>query len=330
MPANKRQHFVPQFYLKRFSENKKSIRLYNIENRRLVENAPIAKQCYKNYLYGSDRILENFLANEIEAPAASAINCVNSANKRGELTRDQWLSLFNFLTIQIERTVSRIEWLQSIQKQLRPKYDAMWRGIDQSTEIQFEELLAGAITRANLTYPHLTDLDCIKLLANQEDSVFITSDAPVLLNNEYLHGIKDFSTTALTASGLQILLPINASTVLLFYDSSVYDLKDSNSFVQELTSASVSLINGLQCRGAYKNIYFDRSYEFSDSFVDTNRLVGQHGNSVFTSGVEHSDAGSREYVKFHIPDKSVQLELCCFRKEHITVSAHEYTYRQVF
>lgn len=51
MPNNKNQHFVPQFFLKNFSADKKSISMCLKENAMLYSNVSIRNQCSKSYFY---------------------------------------------------------------------------------------------------------------------------------------------------------------------------------------------------------------------------------------------------------------------------------------
>ena len=64
----KKQHYIPQFFLKNFSIDnlEKSVYIYDvasqnektqIQNRRNIENF-----CQKKYGYGKDNIIENFLS----------------------------------------------------------------------------------------------------------------------------------------------------------------------------------------------------------------------------------------------------------------------------
>ena len=77
----KKQHYIPQFFLKNFSIDNaaKSVYIYafasqnektKIENRKNIE-----RFCQKRYFYGKDNILENFLQlrENIQAPIISNI-----------------------------------------------------------------------------------------------------------------------------------------------------------------------------------------------------------------------------------------------------------------
>lgn len=64
MADKKRHHYIPRFYLKRFSINNdgKSLGLYNLKNKKFIQNAPLKSQAYENFLYGEDDEIENALA----------------------------------------------------------------------------------------------------------------------------------------------------------------------------------------------------------------------------------------------------------------------------
>lgn len=65
MPNKKRNHYIPRFYLKRFSVNNegKFIGLFNHKRDVFVQQASLRHQAYENFLYGEDDEIENALAN---------------------------------------------------------------------------------------------------------------------------------------------------------------------------------------------------------------------------------------------------------------------------
>jgi hypothetical protein len=54
MAGNKNQHFVPKFYLRHFSADKKSIHLLNLKSEKPIFGAPLKNQCSRDYFYGED------------------------------------------------------------------------------------------------------------------------------------------------------------------------------------------------------------------------------------------------------------------------------------
>ena len=67
MPSNKKQHYVPRFYLKNFALDGQSLSLYNFGGNRLVPTANLKNQCYRAYMYGKDGKQEQNLARLEEA-----------------------------------------------------------------------------------------------------------------------------------------------------------------------------------------------------------------------------------------------------------------------
>ena len=83
MAENKRQHFVPQNYLKEFSHDGVNIGVFHVESEKCVEKpAPINSQAQESYFYGKDLTLEKQLS-ELEGLLADNRRTIfeNSSNK---------------------------------------------------------------------------------------------------------------------------------------------------------------------------------------------------------------------------------------------------------
>ena len=76
MEKKKRQHYVPQFYLRNFVREDNCFTILNIKAEKIIENEPYQKQCYEDYYYGNDEIWENKLG-KIENDAALIIAKIN-------------------------------------------------------------------------------------------------------------------------------------------------------------------------------------------------------------------------------------------------------------
>ena len=62
MPQNKRQHYVPRFYLKRFSPDGKSINIWHLPGKEKITSASLRDQCYKDYFYSKQLDVEKGLS----------------------------------------------------------------------------------------------------------------------------------------------------------------------------------------------------------------------------------------------------------------------------
>src|ERR1700761_6954191 len=88
MPDNKKHHFVPKFYLTRFSDDGKSINAYVLKSSKKVLSANLANQCYRDYFCDFwQRPISDM--GETEQPAASL-----DRSCRWPLQRRQSLKVF--------------------------------------------------------------------------------------------------------------------------------------------------------------------------------------------------------------------------------------------
>ena len=76
----KNNHFVPQFHIRQWSSDKKTIMTYNISKDKYIRNASIKNQASKNYLYGHDENFENIMG-EIETYASPLYTKIISNKK---------------------------------------------------------------------------------------------------------------------------------------------------------------------------------------------------------------------------------------------------------
>lgn len=61
MAQRQNQHYVPQFYLKLFSEDDRSIRKLRLPGGPLIARASIKHECSKSYMYGDDGVAEDYV-----------------------------------------------------------------------------------------------------------------------------------------------------------------------------------------------------------------------------------------------------------------------------
>jgi hypothetical protein len=90
MPENKRQHFVPQFYLRQFSgPGGGTIGVFNLKSGRFITPAKLKSQAAQSWLYGADGEAERHFS-VIEGAAAGALRRIVSTGRppprRGRIT----------------------------------------------------------------------------------------------------------------------------------------------------------------------------------------------------------------------------------------------------
>lgn len=264
MPDNKKHHFVPKFYLKRFSENKKSINAFLLKSERRVTNANLANQCYRNYFYGTEPdierqlgVLENEASRILREIEESNILPTDSPTKASE----DLTTLFLFVIMQGVRTAQfadQVDELNNamIQRALGAETNA--QTIDASEfKIGQKEPALIAMSIALAHYPLLLDLD-IRLLINRTSEGFITSDNPVVMYNQLMQFRNDgLSDCGYAVKGLQFFFPIDEKRMLVLYDTDVYRVRGTKASTVELNDRrDVIALNTLQACSASEVIYF--------------------------------------------------------------------------
>lgn len=263
--AKKRHHYVPQLYLKYFSNDKKNITVFSVNEDKIVaKKASIDRQCYKNYMYGKDQRFEDAMSLLEGATKKIFKNILTSENIPRRKETD-YITLLIFVIYQSARTLFATEQLNEILDKMakstmrddiklrRPKGITL-EDIEKLT-VSIKEpgvLSLGIVSR---TIPLLLDLEC-KLITNDTSNEFITSDNPVIRYNKYY--LNDMmSYTGFACKGLIILFPITPNYYLIYYDSIRYRIggKKLHTPVTQLTQDDVDHLNILQLINANKTVY---------------------------------------------------------------------------
>ncbi len=312
MVDKKRHHYIPRFYLKRFSVNNegRSLGLYNLNNGKFIQNAPLKSQAYENYLYGEDDEIENALA-KMENTVSKMFNYWTEEKLLypPPVGTNGFKLLKRFVLYQTYRTPksgsyimeSLNQGLKTFVKDFEPE---LWESIKDSTLAHKNPVLMGLLY--SIEYKNLLDfLDC-KFLVNLSVLPFITSDAPVILYNQLMEKAGNYiGATGLVAKGLQIFYPIHPRLMICLYDSNVYDFGNgcTNCFSTQSVN-EIHQLNGLQLINSNSQLFFDDSV--SESYItellyhfeeyrttpkNINRIINQGGRKFFfiSSEAAHID-----------------------------------------
>lgn len=267
MAEKKRQHYISQFLLRSFSSttNPKTIHLYQKSTERDIENAPIKSQAQKNYFYGKDEVLEEYLSHS----ESKASNVINSIKRYGSLpkfgTKDysfllHFVMMYAFRTkASVENTEGRIN--SSIQKVAQ--FDETLNKIDFSKyRLSHSEPAAFNLAYNMDNWVVTGDLG-LGLLKNNTTKNFIISDNPFVQFNPIQLSQKKFPNNAgLLSTGLIIFFPISPKLYLIYYDKWAYNInfKDENS-VSLSNDYEIHNLNLLQAMSAEETIYFPNKNE---------------------------------------------------------------------
>ena len=257
MPNNKNQHYVPQFLLKNFSSDKKSISMCLKESGRILDNVSIRDQCSKPYFY-PDQDYEKALG-QFEGKCHMTIEKVLS-NRFQALTQSDFRVLKSFLLLQKVRTLHEVrgfrEGIAQVMQyvgSLGPSEDLKkWLdSYDNSEKNVVKMMMANFKDALEIT----ADLRC-KVIINKGAGSFITSDDPVIEYNPLLEPFK-ITNYGLAAIGILLMLPISPKAAIVVFDGGFYKIGSQKQNVIMFNNATdLSWINILTVLHADKAIYY--------------------------------------------------------------------------
>ena len=307
MPKKKRHHYIPRFYLKRFSINNegKFIGLYNLNNNKFISQAPLRHQAYENFLYGEDDEIENALANIEETIARffyywteekQLIPPPPETNGYQILKQFILYQAFRIPKSGMSMMDSLNEGMEVFLKEFDPQLADQMKGHKIVHENPVLLSLLNSIEHEHL----LNFLDC-KFLVNLSPIPFITSDAPVVFYNQLMERAETYmGSTALVTKGLQIFYPIHPRLMICLYDANVYDFGNGskNCGSTEL-SEDVHQLNGLQFINSKSQVFFDDTIfeeyishlsngfsDYRESKKNINKVINQGSRKFFLTSSE--------------------------------------------
>lgn len=262
---NKYQHFVPQFYLKNFSENGRSIGGYLLKERRFVPHMTIKDICGRDYLYGEDLKLEKWFGGLEEKWAVLLRKIIDQGNLSLSDEELAYLYMFIFLTdarngfiadsaddmmtktaqliAKISRDHGRINVTDEEIKKLKYKFS-----IPNLAHIKSMPQIVNI----------MMDLKPI-LLYNTTSRIFVTSDFPVVKYNYLFVARNYYRNYGYGQVGTQVFIPINSALCLMLYDSAVYSIKDNDLVLKINSPDQIAELNKLFASNAKRVVYFNNA-----------------------------------------------------------------------
>ena len=230
-------HYVPQFLLKNFSENDKSISMYIKDTGHYVKNAPIRKVAGSDYLYGENGKIEDIFC-EVEGFAAGIIKKICSNEQLPKNKQDREF-LYLFFTLSEARTKEFADnftqvFNDFVKNTARFGMYSGLPGFAEFTDAEIEELkvtmeipnLYSIKAAANMS-DAITDLHML-LIVNRTKTPFIITDTPVTKYNYYLLNCKNIMGYGWYQNGIIALMPISNSYAIALVDTCIYRIRSFN------------------------------------------------------------------------------------------------------
>jgi hypothetical protein len=325
VPANKDHHFVPQFYLRQFSRDGRSIGLFSVKTDRLVLKASIRGQCQHAYFYGKDGKTEAAFA-MMEGATAQVLRNIVQAQRPPTPWRENHVTLMFHVVSQHARTMYAADeqneysdiFAKSLIRPTLPRDGITAEDLDR-VRVVLTNPIGEALRLIVPTFPLTMDLRCV-VLVNQTKVGFITSDNPVVLYNQLLEERTYASNTGLQSVGLQIYLPLTPTMACFFYDPHVYGVGPKNPTRLLLEGqADIDQLNALQLLNAVDNVYFHAGYNEHSQLSKLYSSIRRYRRKKMTNFISQRESPikpdeTRELIGFFREDIR-----CAFRPSFLKV-----------
>lgn len=279
MPVNKNQHYVPQFYQRRFSDDGKNVGVYIVDQQKAIPQAPIKSQASADYFYTSDTDKPENVEKAFSALESIAKEIMQKldANPRGPLSKEESFSLYVFTILQLGRTLSPVQDTREmanimLRKVIRAQVEIS-KNSDNPELADYKDITDEIIDSVTLTdeaakkltlgsylqmLPVCIDLKS-KTLINETSTPFITSDNPVCLYNPFMEKMN-YPLNGLGARGAFIYFPLSPKLALLIYDDMVYKVGNRKQGYTELhNSNDIHELNKLSIVNCNQVVYYQPS-----------------------------------------------------------------------
>jgi len=266
------QHYVPQFYFRRFTRGRKCVNLVLKDSGQIILYASIKHQCADHRFYGSTELERLF--NTLEGRHSHALRVIADAACNADwsaLTPEILGTLWEAVLFQHNRTALEVEKSKDVPNAMA--LPAFRNHLATAPAIENRESILAAIDNGEVKIVHereyalaqsieialesvllISDLDfCV--LRNLTDYPFVFSDSPVVFYNTARRKVTSRGVLGLQSPGLQIFFPLSRDMVLMLYDDAAYGLSHNN--VIDITARSdVSQLNALQFKHSLNSVYF--------------------------------------------------------------------------
>jgi hypothetical protein len=305
----KRQHYVPQFILRGFSRDAKNTSVLIMKNGRVVSSGPLSRQCYEDYFYGEDQIMERSFARHERQIAAML----------GDLARERLESLSDedvcqlklFVHYQMHRTPAAVEQnaefvgafvRRSAFSTARLNGDELDEEALESVRLVDPNGVNNALWLAAKSTPVVHDLH-LRFLVRESGPGFVIADHPVVSCNQFAENHRLLSRrpniTAPVATGIQILMPLSSSVAVVLYDPSAYAF-DVSRRVCNVGPRDVLAINKAQAVNSFGCVFYDatRTNEatIAAMFDARKKHPNVHRNQVLSTPVIDDGTGKPRQV----------------------------------
>ncbi|MFI3164110.1 MAG: DUF4238 domain-containing protein [Bacillota bacterium] len=300
MAKKKNQHFVPVFYLKNWSEDKKFINTHLISTNE-EKIAAISDQTSKKYLYGSNPYVEDLLGS-LECTVNLILKKLidgDIVSTRLTAAEQSWIK--GFMGIAVHRTIWR-------SRDFSCTMDEIFKMHLGLTDSEFVDVLQDWSEYKKIKFSfeaYMKKMIPLCLMLTDDLRMFIceiegelwTSDNPVVFINKCANRLG-INALGLASEGLIMYMPISPNKFILAYDSNVYDVNPSEIDVDEL--------NKIMAENAVNVVYYK---SLKPNYVKTKEPENLFATASY-KGKNYYGFGQRR-LKNEFNDKFISLKQEC-------------------
>lgn len=256
----KKQHYIPQFFLKNFSIDnlEKSVYIYDVASRnektQIQNRRNIEKFCQKKYGYGKDNIIENFL-NLRENQQAPIISKIIKHNN----ILDTYKSIINEIFVDFLIRLPHI----------KGSFEEVFGKIEHESGNQknYNQQMIGIMESAPAS---LNQLETI-LIVNKSCVKFISSDQPITTCCKVLNSPPYLEHNFVETHQKIFLLPISPELMICMYDKSEYEPIDMHEGKITIRNSDIiKKLNIFKFSGSENVIY--SNYRQIESISESHKL----------------------------------------------------------
>ena len=284
MAENKKQHYVPQFYLRFFSisNSTKHVKLCLKETGAFIDEAKIEGQAQESYFYGKDLEREKWFGN-IENKTTSILKKVmqNKVLPKNQSAEYYWIWLFILLQdFRTRANADRFNEMIDTTLKTAMKFEAQFNDFDFDKHFfAYDDAIEKSLDILLKGLPMMMDMQ-IKLIQNQTSKELITSDNPVSKYNQFLESRNyPFCHTGMASKGLQFFYPLSPDLLLIMYDPKVYKVGNKKQFSNiSMNEKDIDYINVLTCLHANKTLFSTdnvSNYQFEEILDKSSKFENQ-------------------------------------------------------
>lgn len=266
MAERVKQHYVPQFYFRNFTDNER-VCAYNLDNEDGYRPTPIRNICYENHFYGDGE--KETVLSKLENKLSTVVHTIveDQSLEMIETDNNAKFYLDLFLSHTYRRTKAAREEASALTKQL---FELVTEAGVEAGELDEDILEKVRNDEIRLDAPdheqaqllsfyapiHFSDLNRA-LIRNNTGINFITSDHPVVFDNRRFKDEVKIGTIGYNSPGLQVFCPLSNDLLIMLYDSEAYAVEaDQQNIIETDSDRLVVGLNKLQLVHCLENCYY--------------------------------------------------------------------------